>query len=488
MSLELYNSQSGKKEVFEPLAPPKVKIYVCGPTVYDYLHVGNFRGAIVFNVLKQHLISLGYDVDFVYNITDIDDKIIKRANEEGVDASEISQRFTTAFKEDLARLSLEEHTAYPKCTEHITEMVHFIQSLMDKGHAYAVNGSVFFRIDSYESYGSLSGKNIEDLEAGHRVESNEEKENPLDFVLWKSEKPGEPAWDAPWGAGRPGWHIECSAMAQCILGDSIDIHGGGMDLLFPHHENERAQSECQSGKPFSKYWIHHHFIQFGDEKMSKSLGNVVKARDFMDRFHPEVFKFMMLSSHYRSVLALDDTHVLQAIDRLGKIYRSMQLAERALAKGSQAPASHPFLTAIETHQTQINDALNDDLNTPKVMAELFELLKAYNALKGKAQAQMAEAYLHCIRKEGKRLGVFQTDISELLEALKSILIREQNISVETVEALMTDRDQARADKNYAESDRIRDELSAMGVLVMDGPGMESNWDVKVLLDSGTDPA
>lgn len=484
MSLKIYNSLGRKKEEFVPLSKDKVKIYVCGPTVYDLLHVGNFRGAIVFNLVRNWLEASGYTVDFVYNYTDIDDKIINRANEEGIDPLKLSEKYIQEFEKDFNRLGLKKHEHNPKCTDHIDDMVDFVQGLIDNGHAYEVEGSVFYAIDSFKDYGKLSGKNIEELQAGSRVDPDLRKKNPLDFILWKPAKEGEPSWDSPWGKGRPGWHLECSTMNKCIHGDQIDIHGGGFDLTFPHHENEIAQSEGYSGKSFAKYWMHNNFINFGDEKMSKSLGNVVKGRDFMDNYSPEIFKYMILAVHYRSPLNLSTEHIHQAMAALARIYGAIRNADDVLQRAAAEPAKDEAFDKVLSDATvKIHDALNDDFNTPVLMATVFDVVRVFNdhyKPAGKVSSQLAaqaKAFLDWIRAQGLLGAIFQEQAADVLSRLDAILIKEKGIDVAQVEALINARAEARASKDFQKADQCRDELSSLGILLQDTPN-GTIWEVK----------
>ncbi len=484
MTLKIFNTLGKQKQEFVPLAKGKVKMYVCGPTVYDLLHVGNFRGAIFFNLVRNWLEHLGYQVTFVYNYTDVDDKIIKRANEEGVSASDLSQRFIQEFEKDFRSLNLKVHEHTPKCTDHMTDMVTIIRALVDKGKAYEVQGTVFYSIETFENYGLLSGKRIAELEVGHRVDPDPRKKNPLDFVLWKPAKEGEPSWDSPWGKGRPGWHIECSTLSRCYLGDSIDIHGGGIDLIFPHHENEIAQSEAVSGKPFVSFWMHNNFIQFGDEKMSKSLGNVVKARSFMEKYHPEILKFLMLSVHYRSPLNLDEDQIRQAMVGLGRIYSALQLADRILAQAtSESKEDKKFRTTLAQATQHIDTALNDDFNTPAMFAVIFDMVREFNGfhqpgkkISGTSYDQ-AKAFKEWIKSYGQLTALFQEPADGFLRGLDKILINAKGIDVKRVEALVAERQKARQNKDFKAADKVRDELLAMEIIVHDSP-TESTWEVK----------
>ncbi len=480
--LKVYNSLTRTKEEFKTLEPNKVKMYVCGPTVYDLLHIGNFRGAIIFNLVRNWLEQSGYEVTFVYNYTDIDDKIINKANEEGKDALDVSRHYIEKFKEDYAALKLPAHSHNPKCSDYMPQMVEFINTLIEKGNAYEVDGSVFYAIDSFDEYGKLSGKNIEQLQAGYRVDSDKRKRNLLDFILWKPAKEGEPAWDSPWGAGRPGWHIECSTMNYAIHGEQIDIHGGGIDLIFPHHENEIAQTEARTGKQFATYWMHNNFINMGDEKMSKSLGNILKARDFIQKYHSEILKFLILSVHYRSLLNANKVAVEQAIVGLRRIYGALLEAGKIVNQTKEIGEHLDFQKKIEQADKEVTAALNDDFNTPQTFAAIFEIVRTFNGVckeKGKlpVKAGAAKIFIDWVKAKGQLMGLFQEVPSELLQRLNEILLEEKGLSSDKILGLMKERWTAREEKNYKRADEIRDELLAMGVEVKDGvEGVQ--WQVK----------
>jgi cysteinyl-tRNA synthetase len=471
-------------ETFEPLEPGKVRMYVCGPTVYDLLHVGNFRGAIFFNLVRNWLEHHGYAVTFVYNYTDIDDKIINRAREQQVDPLALSRKYIAEFENDFGRLKLAPHDHNPKCTEHIDGMIAMIGELVAKGSAYVVDGEVFYQIDKFPGYGKLSGKHPGELQAGHRVEADPRKRDPLDFVLWKPSKPGEPAWDSPWGPGRPGWHIECSCMNRGFFGDQLDIHGGGIDLVFPHHENEIAQSEAVTGKPFCRYWMHNNFVRFGDSKMSKSLGNVVRARDFMDRYHPEILKFMFLSVHYRSPLNLEDEQVRQAIGRLARIYQALRLAEQT-AVGGDGGARCPvdFQKQLDCAAQKLRAGLDEDFNTPRAFAAIFEAVREFNQFFGPGKKitpetrAAAAAFQDWILEYGRLFALFQEPPAGLLRQLDMILLQDKPFGIKEIDDLVEQRSLARARKDFAASDLIRDRLAEMGVILHDLSG-GTNWELK----------
>ena len=477
--LKLYSTLTKKIEEFKPLIPGKVSMYVCGPTVYDYLHIGNFRGAIFFNLVRNWLEASGYQVKYVYNYTDIDDKIIKRAAEQGVSPSELTKKFIAEFEKDFAALRLTPHTKNPRATEYIPQMVGTIEKLIQNGKAYVHDGEVIYAIDAFAGYGKLSGKKLDELEAGSRVEVAAHKKNPFDFVLWKPAKAGEPAWDSPWGKGRPGWHIECTCMIHGELGEQIDIHGGGIDLIFPHHENEIAQGEGVTGKPYVKYWMHNQFINFGDEKMSKSLGNVMTARKFLEDYHGELLKFMFLTVHYRSMLNFSKAQAVQAMSSLGRIYASLEQAAKFAAKGA-APA---FEAMIKKADEEITAGLNDDFNTPVVFAQIFEVTRTFNGYFKAGQKISAEAkavaalYAEWMAKWGKILALFREIPAEFLKRLDQILIREKNIDVSKVEELIAARNDARKNKDFPKADQIRAELTALEIEISDTP-TGTVWTVK----------
>ena len=491
MSLTIYNTLTHKEEAFVPRDEDSVKMYVCGPTVYDLLHVGNFRGAIFFNLVRNWLENGGRKVTYVYNYTDVDDKIITRAKKEGVKASEISSRYIEEFRQDFAALNLRPHEHNPKVTDFIPKIISFVETLIERSHAYVIDGEVFYSVESFADYGKLSGKDLEGLEAGKRVEKDEKKKNPADFVLWKPSKEGVLGWESPWGRGRPGWHIECSAMIDELLGESIDIHGGGIDLIFPHHENEIAQGEGKSGKQYCRYWMHNNFINFqgigGDEeKMSKSLGNVITAREFMERYHPEVLKFLILSVHYRSVLGLGDEKIEQTIASLGRIYSALAEAEEVAVKGvegGEAP-SKVLEAAINKADGDFVKALNDDFNTGKALAAIFELVRVFNGeklskrLKDLSSRAGAQAFRRWVIERGALMALFQESANSFLDTLDGILLKKRGLKRETVENLVAKREAARVGKDWARADAYRDELTGLGIELQDGKGLRP-WRVKM---------
>lgn len=486
MSLVVYNTLTKKKETFTPLEEGKVKLYLCGPTVYGPLHIGNFRGPIFFNFARNWMEHIGYDVNFVYNYTDVDDKIINKANEEGVDSLEISERYIKYFQEDFGRLGLRPHTHNPKVTDYIPQIIEYVQGIIDNGMAYVVDGEVFYETTKLDSYGELSGVNLDELNAGERVDVDQRKHDPKDFVLWKPAKPGEPSWDSPWGKGRPGWHIECSAMIKSILGKSIDIHGGGIDLIFPHHENEIAQGVgCNSCK-YVNYWMHNNFINMSGEKMSKSLGNIITARAFMDEYHPEVLKYIMLSTHYRSMLDVTDEKIDQAFSGAIRVYRALQVAKHVatFATNESAKVNKKLAEDLKRLDAKILKACNDDFNTSEMMSAIYEAVKTFNALnlekkaKDVNSAPTAIAFGEWIAKYGKMSALFAMDPEQFLNEIKEVQIRRKGIALDKVEELLAKRGDARAAKDWNAADAARDELNALGIDFQES-GDEVTWSVRV---------
>jgi len=481
MSLQIYNTESRKLEKFEPLTPGHVKIYACGPTVYDYLHVGNFRGPVLFNLVRNWLEELGYRVEYALNFTDVDDKIITRANEQGMDSGELAAKYIVEYKNDFASLGLRPHDHNPKVTESMDQIRDLIARLVENKKAYVAAGDVMYSIEAFSGYGKLSGRNVEDLQAGARVEIDKKKKNPLDFALWKGAKPGEPSWSSPWGEGRPGWHIECSAMVEKIFGDQIDIHGGGTDLIFPHHENEIAQSEGCTGKHYVKYWMHWHMLNFGNQKMSKSLGNFVTMRQFLHRYNAEIYKWMILSVHYRSTSDFSDEGVDRAVANLARIYSAMSVAESLLA-GQKAEPDASFEKITTEAWTKVTQALNDDFGTPNAMAALFDVVRQFNnqvkrGLKpNAAMLSKAQSFLNFVHKLGKFMALFQEPAHEFLLSLDNMLLEKMNLQRQEIDKIVAERSLARNNKDFAKSDELRKKLTDMGISVSDTPE-GSVWEV-----------
>lgn len=481
MALKIHNSQSKHLEEFVPLNPGQVKMYVCGPTVYNFLHVGNFRGVVVFNMVRNWLEYLGYKVTYALNFTDVDDKIINRAHEMGMNPSELSEKYIAEYKKDFASLGLRPHDMNPKVTEHMDDIRSMVQTLIEKKKAYETQGDVLYSIESFDGYGKLSGRNTDELVAGARVEVDEKKRNPMDFALWKAAKPGEVSWPSPWGPGRPGWHIECSAMIQSLFGDSIDIHGGGMDLIFPHHENEIAQSEGCTGKTFVKYWMHNNMLNFGGQKMSKSLGNIVTMREFLEMYNAEIYKWMILSTHYRTLSDFGDEAVERAVGGLSRVYSALATAETYLAPDvTQEDAGFTKVTAEAWKKVEA--AMNHDFGTPEVFAAVFEVVRQFNAqvrrgLKVTPTVQgKALAFRNFIRKIGGMMSLFQEPANKFLVKLDDMLLKKMNLERATVDALVAERGAARAAKDFAKSDELRGKLTEMGISVSDTPE-GSFWEV-----------
>lgn len=448
--LKIYNSYSQQKEPFAPIVPGKAKVYVCGMTVYDFCHLGHMRMLTAFDVVVRYLRYLNYEVTYVRNITDIDDKIIQRAKENKEAYHQLTERFIQAMWDDIKTLGLLSPDYEPRATTFIPQMVALIEKLVTQGHAYvAANGDVFFHVRSFKHYGCLSHRNINDLESGARIEVNDFKRDPLDFVLWKMAKEGEPSWSSPWGKGRPGWHIECSTMSMNILGEHFDLHGGGKDLIFPHHENEIAQSEAASGKKFVNTWMHNGYVQVNQEKMSKSLGNFLTIRQLLQHYHPEAIRYFIIASHYRSPLQYSDNAIPQAHQALERFY--IALRDLPIIK----PAENT------TYEKQFIEAMNDDFNTPLALSVLFELAHEIQRLRTNYKAEAA-AHAAVLRRLGGVLGVLQNDPNNFLQS-------RNDIDPAYIEDLIVKRDQARAQRNWAEADRIRAELSSMSIVLEDTP-------------------
>ncbi|MBR3743082.1 MAG: cysteine--tRNA ligase [Clostridia bacterium] len=461
--MQIYNSQTRKKEEFVPLHPGKVGIYACGPTVYDYFHIGNARPFITFDVLRRYFEHRGYEVTFVQNFTDIDDKMIKRANAEGITVKELGDRFIKEYYQDAQSLGIRPATVHPRATEHIGEIIHLVKTLEDKGYAYEVNGDVYFDVEKDKGYGKLSGQNLDDLEAGARIDVDDVKRNPADFALWKAQKPGEPAWDSPWGKGRPGWHIECSAMSMKYLGETFDIHAGGKDLLFPHHENEVAQSECATGKPFARYWMHNGFINIDNEKMSKSLGNFFTVRDIVKEYNPEDIRMFMLSAHYRSPVNFSRDMVAQAHASLQRLYTAREhllflqknAQEKALSADEEA-----LLARVKEDADRFDAAMDDDLNTADALGAIFEIVKDANvSLNEQSSKTAVDSVLKTLLELTGVLGLLMKKADDGLPA--------------EIQQMADERAKARKEKNWKRSDELRDALAAAGYLVKDTPQGQS---------------
>ncbi len=479
MSLVIYNTMTGRKESFTPVEDGKAKIYVCGPTVYDHSHIGHGRAVVVFDVLYRHLQRLGFEVTYIRNFTDVDDKIIVRAREEGIGFLDLAEKHIRSFHEDMDALGVLRPDFEPRATEHIQEMIADIQSLVDRGHAYPVDGDVYYNVSSYPEYGRLSGRNIEDMRAGARIEVDDRKQNPLDFALWKESKPGEPSWPSPWGAGRPGWHIECSSMIEKYLGPEFDIHGGGHDLVFPHHENEIAQA-AGLGRKFARYWMHNGFVRVNNEKMSKSLNNFFTIKEILAGYHPEIVRFFLLSKHYRSPIDYSEDGLLETKRGLDRAYRALQGAVDLGVKPAQDGQSPETNEITERFLT----AMDDDINTARAIGCIFEGVKELNRLldearDGKTNIDSVKAWTSSIIHMGETLGILNQAPAEWFSRRAASTDadsdqRNDALSAEKIEALIIQRSEARSNKDWAEADRIRDELKAKGV-VLEDVGGETRW-------------
>ncbi|MCF6267174.1 MAG: cysteine--tRNA ligase [Desulfuromusa sp.] len=471
MSLRVYNTMSGKKEEFQPLVPGKVGMYVCGVTVYDYCHIGHARANIVFDIIFRYLQFSGYETTYVRNYTDVDDKIINRANEREISSQALAEEFIRAFDEDMNSLGLIKPTHEPRATEYIQKIIEITQTLIDKGIAYESSGDVYYSIDKFPDYLKLSKRNMEEMQTGARVTPGEQKRNPMDFALWKTAKPGEPSWESPWGAGRPGWHIECSAMSSSLLGDSFDIHGGGRDLIFPHHENEIAQSEGASGKPFVKYWLHNGFVNVDQEKMSKSLGNFFTIRDILKTYDAEIIRFFILSAHYRSPIDFSDQNLAEAQSGLKRFYEALESAEIATNGLDQKDVVSEEGAKVEE---KFREAMDDDFNTALAIAHLFDGVRTMNRLvatkkfRKKPELVSQVRGLHAtILRLGEVIGLYRSQPTEWLEKVKLAGLAKLDITREEIEKFIEQRLQARAEKDFTRGDEIRAELEEKGILLLD---------------------
>ena len=454
--MKIYNTLTKSKEEFKPIEEGKVRMYVCGPTVYNYIHIGNARPMIIFDTVRRYLEYKGYEVNYVSNFTDVDDKIIKKANEEGVTATEISERYIEEVKKDMKDLNIKPATKNPKATEEIGGMIDMISTLIEKGYAYEKNGTVYFKTRSFDGYGKLSKKNLDDLEAGIRIAVAEEKEDPMDFVLWKPKKEGEPSWPSPWSDGRPGWHIECSEMSKKYLGEQIDIHAGGEDLIFPHHENEIAQSEACNGKEFAHYWMHNGFLNINNKKMSKSEGNFFTVREIGEKYDLQVLRFFMLSAHYRSPINFSRDLMDASKNGLERIKTAVSHLQEllAVANGTVSEEETKVLEEMEALNAKFDAAMDDDFNTADAIAAIFEIVKLSNSnANSESSKELVEKLLEKITKLCDILGVETKKEEELLDA--------------DIEQLIEDRQTARKNRDFAKADEIRDLLLAKGIVLED---------------------
>jgi cysteinyl-tRNA synthetase len=476
--LSIYNTLTGKKEPFHSLQPKTVRMYVCGVTVYDYCHIGHARSALVFDVMRRYLEFTGYQVAFVKNFTDVDDKIIKRANERGVSCDAITAEFIEAYYQDMGKLGIRRATNEPKATEHMAEIIELVGRLIQKGLAYEVDGDVYFQVEKYQPYGRLSKRKLEDLQAGARVEVDERKRHPMDFALWKSSKPGEPSWPSPWGPGRPGWHIECSAMSMRHLGETFDIHGGGMDLIFPHHENEIAQSCGATGKEFARYWVHNGFVQINQEKMSKSLGNFFTIREIFEKSEwsqeiaGEILRYFLLTNHYRSPLDFSDQGLREAKYALDGFYDLFnRLKETAQLEDS---VHDKFTTAIERTRSAFEQAMDDDFNTPAAVAELQGFRSAVNKLlEAGLSTEAREQARQLFRSLGSVMGLFQLGKWQFKVDLSDIGV--SGLDEKEIEEKVKERNEARKQKDFKKADEIRQFLASRGIVIEDKPDGTSRW-------------
>ena len=494
MTFRVYNTLTQKKEEFQPLTQGKVGIYVCGPTVYDSAHLGHARAAVVFDVIVRYLRHRGLKVTYVRNITDVDDKIIKRAQEEGTGSRDISQKYAQEYEEDMAALGVRPPDAAPRVTDHIPEIQMLIQKILDRDRAYVVEGDVYFRIEAFPEYGKLSNREKEMMIAGARVDVDPRKRSPMDFALWKAAKPGEPFWPSPWGDGRPGWHIECSAMSMKYLGETFDIHGGGKDLIFPHHENEIAQSEGATGKPFARYWLHNGFININAEKMSKSLGNFLTVREMIKRYHPEVIRHFLLSAHYRSPLDFTEEALAESGKALERFYTAMREAKKEFQVQSSLRAVGPhgpeakFKVQNETNPPgvpasqrpsnilidQFISAMDDDFNSALAIGHVYEAIREINKLltnadKPSTVSDQLSSVIDQVNQISGVLGIFGLDPDRYLEQRKMTKVVSKDIDTEEIERLIAERVKARKARDFAAADRIRDELKAKGIVLEDTP-------------------
>ena len=477
MAIKVYNTMTGKKEDFTPVKEGQVKMYACGVTVYDHCHIGHARSGIVFDAIYRYLMKKGFEVTYVKNFTDIDDKIIRRSQQEKIPWQEVGKKYIASYYEDMDALNIARATYEPKATDHIDDMIELVEALLKKGHAYAVDGDVYFSVDSYGGYGRLSGRPLDDMMAGARVEVDDKKKNPLDFVLWKGSKEGEPSWETPFGPGRPGWHIECSAMSTRYLGNPFDIHGGGKDLVFPHHENERAQTEAATGKTFVNYWIHNGFVNIDREKMSKSIGNTLSIKAFLSEYHPEVLRLFFLMTHYRSPVDYSEKAIEDADNVLHRLYYTRERLSEKLNGKTAAPVVY---AAAEDLEKRFYEAMDDDFNTALALSYVFELSKIMNKL---AEDKDESALGHVAHVNEVFLSLTDT-LGLMKDNLASLEARERIHHLKTigldesfVEKAISERTEARKNKDYQKSDEIRNMLLEKGILLLDTP-KGTEWRIK----------
>ncbi|MGF7015992.1 cysteine--tRNA ligase [Ornithinibacillus bavariensis] len=458
MSIKIYNTLTREKQAFQPIEEGKVRMYVCGPTVYNYIHIGNARPAIVFDTVRRYLEYKGFDVNYVLNFTDVDDKIIKTANELGENVFDVSNRYIDAYLEDVSRLGVKKASHNPRVTDTMQDIIHFIESLVEKGYAYEADGDVYFKPRAFDGYGKLSHQSIDELRSGARIQIGEKKDDPLDFALWKAAKEGEISWDSPWGKGRPGWHIECSAMAKKYLGETIDIHAGGQDLTFPHHENEIAQSEANNGKSFANYWMHNGYININNEKMSKSLGNFVLTRDLLAEHDPNVIRFFMLSVHYRHPINFSNDLLESAKNSLERVKTSYQNLEHRKASSTNLDyQADEWLEKIDDFKKRFEAEMDDDINTANAISVLFDLTKEANV------------YLNQDHTSVEVINLFQETILTFLDILGITIKEEETLLDEVIEELIQERNDARKNRDFNRADEIRDLLKEKGIILEDTP-------------------
>ena len=477
MGIKVYNTFTGKKEEFKPVQEGKVKLYVCGVTVYDHCHIGHARSAIVFDVIYRYFLAKGYEVIFVKNFTDIDDKIIKKSQIESISWKDVAEKYITSFYEDMDALNIVRPTHEPKATDHIEDMIALVDTLIKKGAAYKVNGDVYFSIESYKGYGELSGRNLDEMMAGARVEVDEKKKNPLDFALWKSSKEGEPKWPTPFGEGRPGWHIECSAMSAKYLGLPFDIHGGGKDLVFPHHENERAQTESATGERFANYWLHNGFVNIEKEKMSKSIGNILLIKDFIKEYHPEVLRLFFLSTHYRNPIDYNEKSIEDTNHVLHRLYYTL---ERVAELEKYGPVEFKTYGEAEELEKRFYEVMDDDFNTALALSYIFELSKMLNKMIDD-DAKMNAPFIFFTNRLfvslANTIGLLLDDLANFTSTEKMRHLKRIGLTPESLEKMISERTQARKNKDYKTGDGIRDTLDGMGILLQDSlKGTE--WRIK----------
>lgn len=457
--MKVFNTLTRKKEEFVPINPGEVNMYVCGPTVYNFFHIGNGRTFVVFDTIRRYFEYRGYKVNFVQNFTDIDDKMIKRANEEKTSVKEVGDKYISEYYKDADGLNIKRASTNPRATEYIEDIIEFVDELIKKGYAYEINGDVYFSTKKFAEYGKLSGQNLEDLQAGARINVDERKNDPMDFAIWKAQKPGEPAWDCPWGKGRPGWHIECSCMAKKLLGETIDIHAGGSDLAFPHHENEIAQSEALTGKPFANYWMHAAFLNVNNQKMSKSLNNFLTARDALGKYDADVIRFLLLSGHYRIQLNFSEDLLESSKASVERLYNAIGNLENLLDEVSGEEMNEEeksYLEGLDKYRQRYIEKMDDDFNTADAISVLFDLSRDLNTnVTINSSRELVKAALGVMRELGNPLGILQKSTKVSLE--------------DEIEALIEQRQQARKDRNFALADKIRDDLKTRGIELLDTP-------------------